>query len=86
MDKCTYKAPAFDGTQPCRKVDLETFFPTDRIEEASAARQIKAICRTCDFNAACLTWALENRERGIWAGTTEDERKNISRRSKRQFT
>jgi WhiB family redox-sensing transcriptional regulator len=86
MDNWTHKAPAFDGTQPCRKVDLETFFPTDRIEEASAARQIKTICRTCNFNSACLTWALENRERGIWAGTTEDERKNMLRRSRRQLT
>ena len=82
----TYGAPAFDGTQPCRKVDLETFFPLDRVEEMNSLRQVKAICRTCEFNSPCLSWALENRERGIWAGTTEDERKNILRRSKRQLT
>jgi len=76
-------APSFDGTQPCQKLELAIFFPEDRVEEARAKTELKPICKTCQFHTACLEWAIENRERGIWAGTTEEERRLILRRRNR---
>jgi WhiB family redox-sensing transcriptional regulator len=76
-------APSFDGSQPCRTMDIATFFPEDRVEEAKAQSLIKTVCNTCKFQTACLEWAIENRERGIWAGTTEDDRRIMLRRLKR---
>jgi WhiB family transcriptional regulator, redox-sensing transcriptional regulator len=76
-------APSFDGSQPCRTMDIATFFPEDRVEEAKAKSLIKPICNTCKFQTACLEWAIENRERGIWAGTTDDDRRLMLRRLKR---
>ena len=75
-------APSFDGSQPCRTLDLAKFFPEDRVEEMKAVREIKAVCKTCSFQTACLEWAVKYSERGIWAGTTEEERRIMRRRMK----
>jgi hypothetical protein len=77
------KAPDFDGTQPCKDIDLELFFPESQLLEIEALKKIKPLCKTCNFSASCLKWALDNRERGIWAGTGEEERKLILRRINR---
>lgn len=78
------KAPVFDGTQPCRNVDLEEFFPTDRVQEEKMRAKAQAICGQCKFKHECLEWALTNREIGIWAGTTDHDRKLILRRLRRK--
>ena len=75
-------APAFDGSQPCRSMELAMFFPDDRVEELRAAREIRSVCKTCTFQSACLEWAVQYSERGIWAGTTEEERRLMRRRMK----
>ncbi len=75
-------APSFDGSQPCRSLDLAAFFPEDRVEELRAVRELRAVCKTCTFQSACLEWAVEYSEKGIWAGTTEEERRLIRRRQK----
>jgi len=80
----TKKAPTFDGTQPCRQYKVEMFFPVDKVEEAKMRAFFKPICGSCNFQSACLDWALENREVGIWAGTTSDERRLIIRRLRRK--
>ena len=65
----------------CRNVDPDLFFPLGTsgasLPQIEEARQV---CRTCPVSAPCLRWALDSGEAGVWAGTTEDER-----RSRRQF-
>ena len=39
------------------------------------------ICETCPVVALCLAHAVANDERGIWAGTTEHERKLIKKKN-----
>lgn len=78
------KAPTFDGTQPCRNYDLEMFFPVDKAEEVKKLELFRTVCGSCKFQAACLQWALDNREVGIWAGTTSDERRSILRKLRRK--
>ena len=79
------KAPDFDGTQPCKKLDLEFFFPESQALENENLRTIRPICKSCKFTTLCLEWALNNRERGIWAGTGEQDRKLILRRKNREL-
>ena len=61
----------------CAGMDPEKFFPfppqTAEIEEA------KAVCRQCPVKAACLAWALDNEDFGVWGGTSEDERRAMRR-------
>ncbi|MGH3248142.1 MAG: WhiB family transcriptional regulator [Trebonia sp.] len=61
----------------CRDVDPDLFFPLGtagasltQIEEA------KQVCRTCPVSRACLRWALDSGDAGIWGGTTENERRS----------
>lgn len=77
------KAPDFDGTQPCKAIDLEYFFPVEREETLECLKILKPICDSCKFQNPCLEWALNNREYGIWAGTTDDQRRSILRKRRR---
>lgn len=76
-------APDFDGTQPCREMDLSLFFPESKVEEKETIRLLKPVCDQCQFLDPCLQWAIVNREHGFWGGTTHDQRKNIIRRMRR---
>lgn len=66
----------------CRGADPDLFFPIGTA--GPVRRQIdeaKRICRTCPVQPQCLAWALENGiTNGVWAGTTEDERRAIRSR------
>lgn len=73
-------APFFDGTQVCAQVDPEQFFP----ENGGHADAAKELCTTCEFRAACLAYALNERINGmpisgIWGGTSEPQRRALRR-------
>jgi WhiB family redox-sensing transcriptional regulator len=47
----------------------------------AAVAMAKKICNTCPIKDLCLTWAISAGEAGIWGGTTEEERRSLSRKS-----
>lgn len=58
----------------CRSLPVDVFFPTDAVGVEIA----RSICGGCAVKAACLEYALENREdHGVWGGTSERERRRI---------
>lgn len=58
--------------------DPELFFPISTGSRALLeTERAKSICRRCPYRARCLAWAIQHREKGIWGGTTENDRKNI---------
>lgn len=68
----------------CRNVDPELFFSPDgeqgRRRDAREAAAV-GVCTGCPVRAACLQWALDNRqEHGVWGGLTEAQRKAERRR------
>jgi hypothetical protein len=65
----------------CVGVDPEAFFPAVGDRNLMARK----ICDKCplDTRRACLEYALETRVTGVWAGTTEEERRHI-RNQRRQ--
>jgi WhiB family transcriptional regulator, redox-sensing transcriptional regulator len=74
------KAPYFDGSQVCAQVDPELFFPDSSAEIQVNLRTVKPLCKSCEFQEACLEYALKHPElQGIWAGTTDNERRLIRR-------
>jgi hypothetical protein len=75
-------APSFDGTQACKGLSTESFFYDNPEEALKRKAALKPICDTCRFNTPCLEWALKNREHGIWAGTTDFDRRRIKRKIK----
>ena len=60
----------------CQDANGMTFFPQTRSETEAAL----AVCAICPVRDECLEHALETNERfGIWGGTTEKERRALSR-------
>lgn len=68
----------------CRTADPELFFPIGKTGFAlEQINEAKALCAKCLSQIACLSYALENDQAGIWGGTTEDERRALKRRALR---
>ena len=60
----------------CYGLDPEVFFPTTE-EEAGLAL---SYCGVCSVREVCLAWSIQNGERyGVWGGTTEQQRRRLSR-------
>lgn len=49
---------------------IEVFYPTP----PATADEALFICSLCDVQASCLSYALQNKEQGVWGGTEEEER------------
>jgi len=65
--------PAWMLLAPCNQVDPDLWH--DR-EQTLAA---KKICNTCQFRAACLTYAVTWGEReGVWGGLSAPQRKELT--------
>lgn len=41
--------------------------------------EAKELCAGCPVRQQCLDWATVNDEQGVWAGTTRDERRELTR-------
>lgn len=75
------KAPQFDGTQPCAHMDPELFFPEGSSSAVVKAKKMLApVCGSCPFQEPCLDYALHTDVQGIWAGTTDSDRRLIRRK------
>lgn len=59
----------------CATADPEEWFP----EQGSSSLKAKAICGNCPVIDECLQFALDNREHGIWGGTSHRERAKMHR-------
>lgn len=58
----------------CLDVDPEIFFP----ERGRSGRAARMTCGVCCVRAACLRYAIANREPfGIWGGATERDRREM---------
>ena len=70
----------FDGTQLCKTVDPEIFFPENYVDK-EPIEKAKAICNDCWIKDQCLSFAIHERN-GIWGGTTPMERKRLRRKAR----
>ena len=71
----------------CRDIDDKNlFFPIGNTGPALLQiEDAKAVCHRCDVVDQCLQWALESgQDAGVWGGMSEDERRALKRREKRQ--
>ncbi|HEV7647286.1 MAG TPA: WhiB family transcriptional regulator [Actinophytocola sp.] len=70
----------------CRDTDPELFFPISAVGPgARQAAEAKAVCARCPVREQCLRYALDNGlDHGVFGGTTERERRALTRRTRRQ--
>ena len=73
------RVPDFERAE-CLGVDTELFFPTSFADWDASKVAIQAICNRCPIKEPCLDYALTVKVYGIWAGTSEVERKQMRRR------
>lgn len=69
----------------CLDASPDLFYP-DGATGPSATGVIRAqviaakeVCLGCPVREACLAWAMDHKEQGIWGGLTEEERSSIVR-------
>lgn len=69
--------PKFDGSQLCAQTDPEVFFPERGSHDQSYLA--KSICAKCPFKSPCAEYAIHYDIRGIWGGTSEEDRRRIGK-------
>lgn len=67
--------PRFDGSQPCRDMDPELFFPVTSRESWYHPQQTKPACAECPFLSECRDYAISYGVAGFWGGMSEVERR-----------
>lgn len=68
------RRPDWFADANCRGLDPELFFPG----RGQDVKQAKEVCRRCDVQVECLTYALNNGEKfGVFGGKSEKERRQI---------
>ena len=55
----------------------------DLFDQDVATTEARRLCGQCEFSAWCLSTALANRETGIWAGTSFDDRHHLTNKKRR---
>ena len=72
----------------CVGKDPELFFPIGTTGPArDQTQQATQICRGCAVRCLCLEWALlAGIDDGVWGGLTENERRTLKLRTRRQHT
>lgn len=82
----------------CKKMDPNLFFPdghggrtseeAEKRDRDSAERRIaNIVCNAdpvCEVRDECLAHAMKNHERGVWGGTTSEERRSMRRKMRRK--
>ena len=72
--------PAYDGSEPCRQVDPELYYPSSFNAVRKTTRlMMDSMCNACHAREACLMWALHHERDGYWAGTTPEDRFRLRR-------
>lgn len=68
----------------CRGEDTELFFPIGSTGPAlQQLQEAKWVCGHCGVRSLCLEWAiLAGIDHGVWGGLSEDERRELTRRSR----
>jgi WhiB family transcriptional regulator, redox-sensing transcriptional regulator len=65
----------------CNGSPPEWFYPVENTPVVPS--EVRKLCEACPVRANCLLEALVFRERGIWGGTNEGQRRALRRRYKR---
>jgi len=77
--------PWMDDAACAHITDRDLFFPNGvGGEYQHQVNEAKALCSTCPVIADCMQYALElHPVEGIWAGTTEAERRQMQHHTRR---
>ena len=73
-DLSTQRSRGWQRDALCAQADPDAWFP----EQSNAAPpQVFTVCGRCPVRRSCLASALLRHEEGVWAGTTEADRRQV---------
>lgn len=61
----------------CRTLNPEEAERTFFVGRGQNKTKAESICNSCEVQKKCLTYAIVNDEKGIWAGTSEKDRQHM---------
>jgi hypothetical protein len=64
----------WQGDALCAQADPDAWFPE---QSRAAPPQVFTVCGRCPVRRSCLASALLRHEEGVWAGTTEADRRQL---------
>lgn len=66
------------GDDPTRWIGPDEGAVKESVGERLAREHgAKVVCAVCEVQKECRDWAVANRERGIWGGLTDRERRGL---------
>jgi WhiB family redox-sensing transcriptional regulator len=65
----------------CHGKPPDWWYPVSETLVSDETLEAKALCEGCPVSQQCLTYALAHEDHGIWAGTSERERRRIRRKA-----
>jgi hypothetical protein len=71
--------PTWRKQSACRGLDTNMFF-VNAGQTVKATNIKKQLCKKCVVRKSCLQYALDNKCKGIWGGTSEHERKKFGKK------
>jgi WhiB family redox-sensing transcriptional regulator len=77
-----YTRPDWHDDANCRGLSPDIFYVDQKKspESAELTREALRVCRACDVQVECLTYALNIRELdGVWGGMTAEQRRELLR-------
>jgi WhiB family redox-sensing transcriptional regulator len=67
----------FSDTPSCDGMDINLFFVENRGDDYESLDYVRKMCKNCPVLEECFKYALTYNVKGIWAGTTEQQRRQI---------
>ena len=67
----------FSDTPSCDGMDINLFFVEGRGDDYESLDYVRKMCKNCPVLEECFKYALTYNVRGVWAGTTEQQRRQI---------
>ncbi len=64
----------------CRGQQTALFFPPPGGGAGVVSAEAVALCRSCPVRSQCLDYAMATQSVGIWAATTDEDRRRLHRR------
>ena len=74
-------APSFSEAKCGEEENLDFFFPESQLQWEERIERLQELCGSCKHRTACLSFAIDNKEKdGYWGGMTPEQRSHLQKK------
>ena len=74
-------SPSFPEAKCADEPDQDFFFPDSQLQWEERIERLGQLCGSCKHRTACLSFAIENKEKdGFWGGMTPEQRSHLQKK------